>query len=197
MATKLTREEWLIRCAAALSPHFKKAGYTLPKNIRMTCGLPSKGGFSQKKRTIGQCWPISASADKTIEIFISPTQDQPLEIAAILAHELVHATVGNKEKHGKVFKACALAIGLEGKMTATSAGPDFVAWFKGAAKGMGKYHHAKMDYSKMPKQTTRMLKCSCPECESDGTPYIVRLSQSTLDRGAPICPVHEIEMAAA
>ena len=49
-------------------------------------------------------------------------------------------------------------------------------------------------FNAAPKQATRLIKCECPECLAEGSPYIVRASQSTLDRGAPICPVHNVPM---
>ena len=51
----------------------------------------------------------------------------PAQIAAILAHELVHAAVGIPAGHGKAFKRVALGLGLVGPMRATTPGDSFLA----------------------------------------------------------------------
>jgi hypothetical protein len=48
-------------------------------------GFPSTGKRGQR---IGECW--DASADRTFEVLIRPDQADPMAVAAILAHELVH-----------------------------------------------------------------------------------------------------------
>jgi hypothetical protein len=57
----------------------------------------------------------------------------------VLAHELVHATVGTAAGHGKPFKQCALKIGLQGPMRATTAGPEFRAWTEALIGRIGPY----------------------------------------------------------
>lgn len=188
MAKELTREEWLNRAGARLKPHFKAAGFAIPANVRITCGWPSTHATSRKTLRIGECWADSASDDKSFEIFISPLLDKHEQVMATLAHELVHATVGLKAGHKAPFKKCALAIGLEGKMTATKAGAVFKQWLTDNADKLGTYPHAKLNPSAQkssePKQTTRMIKCTCDECG-----YIARTSSKWLaDAGAPFCP---------
>ncbi|MCH3755961.1 hypothetical protein LZC13_10090, partial [Campylobacter coli] len=51
----------------------------------------------------------------------------PAQIAAILAHELVHAAVGIAAGHGKAFKRVAVGLGLVGPMRATTPGDAFLA----------------------------------------------------------------------
>ena len=114
----MTREQWLLKLAEGLEKTvFSDAAAELPK-YRVTCGFPSKGGLAAKKRTIGQCWSPKASNDHTTEIIISITQDEPMTVAGVLAHEMVHAAVGTEAGHGPIFRRLALAIGLTGKMTA-------------------------------------------------------------------------------
>lgn len=189
------REQWLVNVTNALRPHFAGHGFTIPANVMVTCGFPSKAATSRKNQRIGECWDASRSDGKVFEIFISPVIADPLEAAAILAHELVHATVGLKAAHKGPFKRCAVAIGLEGKMTTTKAGDVFKQWFAANTGDIGPYPHSKLNATSEPKkQTTRMVKCECPDCRAEGRPYIVRLSASTLELGAPICPTHNTEM---
>ena len=154
---------------------------------------------------------------------ISPVMDTPLEegkqgVADILAHELVHAAVGLEHRHGGEFKRVATAIGLAGKMTATTAGPEFAALVKPWLKKLGTYPHAELMPNgngkplppimvpdpnnptgpKIPmprtsgprKQSTRLLKAACDDCG-----YTVRVTKRwLLEAGAPLCPCNSKAM---
>ena len=109
----MIREEWLLQLAEMLEVIFSEHGATLPK-YRVTCGFPSKGGLS-KLRTLGQCWSGKSRADDTHELIVSMTLDEPMRIAGVLAHEMVHAAVGIEHGHKGPFRLLALAIGLDRK----------------------------------------------------------------------------------
>lgn len=185
-----TREQWLEKAVSLSADLFKAHGYEVPR-LRVTCGWPSSGGCAAKKRTIGQCWAGEASSDGLNQIFISPWLDDvagPSGVLATLVHEVVHAVVGLEAKHGKLFRKCATAVGLEGKMTSTNANEALCREQAAWAEKLGEYPHAKLDKLKSPvkKQTTRMHKAECDECG-----YTVRLSQKWLDEvGSPWCPKH-------
>lgn len=189
-----TREQWLVRATGLLRPLFKSNGFDIPANVKTACGFPSCGGLSQRKRTIGQCWGDTQSESKVFEIFISPTIAEPVEVLAVLAHELTHATVGLKAGHKKPFKQCATAIGLEGKMTSTTAGEAFKQFAAGAIKTLGDYPHGVLNASsRIKSQSTRLIKCACPECG-----YTARTTRVWLDGpGAPICPACNVQTEAA
>lgn len=194
----MTREEWLNGFINTVRDLFADKGYTVPENVRITCGFPSKSATSRKNRRIGECWDSSVSTGKVFEIFISPVLDDALTVAATAAHELAHATVGIEAGHRAPFVRCVRAIGLEGKATATVAGPAFADWFVGQSNVLGAYPHQALNAtSAAKKQTTRMLKVECPHCRDEGDRYIVRMSASAYERGAPICPIHGEEMLLA
>lgn len=156
-----TREQWMNRAIAALRPHFAAHGFTIPEPVKATCGFPSRGALSQRKRTVGQCWDQEASAVAVFEIFISPVLADPVEVLAVLAHELTHATVGLKAGHKKPFKQCATAIGLEGKMTATTPGDSFKRFASDALKSIGEYPHGQLSaIGRLKKQSTRLKQCA-------------------------------------
>jgi hypothetical protein len=165
---------------------------TLPP-VRIGVGFTSKGIRSV---AIGQCWTPEASADGVIAIFVHPALDDPSRVADVVAHELIHALIGCDEKHGPVFKRAALALGLEGKMTATTAGARFLERIAPVLDKLGPYPHGALTgggSSAKPKQPTRMLKVSCegdcPSMGEDGTTYTVRRTRKWLDfAGAPVCP---------
>jgi hypothetical protein len=123
------RESWLNGVAAGMAPLFEALGAPLPDRVRVAIGFTSAG---RRSRAIGECWDNRRSADGHFEIFIRPDlahapDAMPAQIAAILAHELVHAAVGIKAGHGKSFKRVALGLGLVGPMRATTPGETFLA----------------------------------------------------------------------
>jgi hypothetical protein len=162
-----TREEWLNRFTEMARPMFKKAGHPLPKKVRCSVGFPSKG---LRSKTIGECWYASAASDKVSEIFIRPSlQSETSRVADVLTHELCHAALPEGEGHGKLFRQLATGLGLTGKMTATKAGPAWHEWADPIIKQLGKFPAASLGEMELQggkkKQTTRMIKLVCTECE--------------------------------
>lgn len=183
------REAWLEAAVNKMMPHFKNAGYDVPP-IRVSCGWPSSGGLGKKKRTLGQCWAPEASTDGKSQIFISPYLENTGEITAlgVLVHEVVHAVVGIKESHNKVFGKCARSVGLEGKMTSALPGEALKKICMEWSEALGPYPHAKLDPEQRPtkKQTTRMVKMECTGCG-----YVCRASRKwILEMGPVSCPKH-------
>lgn len=192
MSKYQTREQWLIAAISEMTPLFEAAGYKIPE-VRVTCGWPSRGGTSAKKRTLGQCWDGEAAADGQNQIFISPfieNTEEDYSVLPVLVHEVVHAVVGVAAKHGKIFRKCAEAVGLTGKMTSTVPGDALKETIKKWQGVLGEYPHAKLDPRQSPvkKQTTRMIKMTCKECG-----YVARTSRKWLDEvGAAHCPKHGV-----
>lgn len=183
-----TREEWMQEAVAEMTPLFETAGYKVPK-VRVACGWPSRNGLGKKSRTIGQCWGAQASADGLAQIFISPVLESDKDNAGVLptlVHEVVHAVVGVEESHNKVFRKCALAVGLAGKMTRTHAGERLMGVIANWNHKLGPYPHAKLNPAESPvkKQTARMHKMECDECG-----YVARTAQKWIDLYGPAeCP---------
>jgi hypothetical protein len=178
-----TREEWLLRLADALRPSFQVVGHPLPNQLRITCGWPSKAALARVHRTIGECWPPSASADQTVEIFISPCLGSAVEASETLVHELVHA-VGVRG-HRKDFSEIAKTVGLKKPWRATTATPELRDRLNALILRIGPYPHATLDRSLAPnkKDGTRMRKLVCPY---DG--YTVRTTAKWISVGMPSCP---------
>jgi hypothetical protein len=190
--TYIHREAWLDELAMRLEPIFADQGFPIPKNRRVTCGFPSRLATSKR---IGECWASTASKDGTFELMISPRLAEPMFVASVLAHELVHAAVGLECGHKGPFKRLALGIGLVGKMTSTLPGDLFIEHAGPIIEDLGPYPHAALDTtaksSGPPKQVGRNIKASCPECG-----YTVRTTRYWLDSdaGAPICPADHVQM---
>jgi hypothetical protein len=187
------REAWLHQVTDGLRPIFAFHDATIPEKIRITCGLPSVRAFSVKQQRVGECWSESHSGDGHFEIMISPVLDDPMRVAGVLAHELVHATVGIQHGHKRPFAKLAKAIGLEGKMTATTEGEAFKQAVAPILEAIGPYPHAELFKKARTKQGTRLIKLQCPTC-----PYTVRITRKWLDEvGAPACPSHGDNMEEA
>lgn len=192
-----TRELWLQRAIQAMKAVFEASGYTVPP-IRVACGWPVRGGLGKKGRVLGECWSKDASSDgQQAQIFISPALcddgSDPMGVLPTLVHEVVHAVVGHKASHNKVFGKCARAVGLEGKLTATNAGPELLEKCKGWYAALGAYPHSQLNgLEKGKKQSTRLLKSICNhERGEDTCGYTVRITQKWVDEvGAPHCPLH-------
>lgn len=179
----MNREDWLNAATTEMKPWFVAEAAPLPETLRVSCGWPSRGGQSAKKRSIGQCWNPIASADGTTEVFISPVLADAVRVLDVLVHELVHAAVGVDKGHKGPFRKLAKALGLEGKMTETNAGPELTERLNVLAEKLGPYPHASLDAKLgLKKQGTRMLKASCPDCG-----YTVRLTAKWADYGMPTC----------
>lgn len=181
----MTREEYLNNAITEFRADFDRVGNPLPEKIRVACGWPSRSGLSRKNRRIGECWSSTCSDDQSFEIFISPVLKHADIVLATLAHELVHAAVGTDCGHRGQFKKCMVALGLEGKATATHAGDKLVARIHDVVSKIGDYPHAELkcgDQNKK-KQTCRQLKLTCTDCGC-----ICRMSRQAIDDvGCPTC----------
>ncbi len=182
-----TREEWLVAAVEELRPLFAAKASPIAAKVRVTCGFPSN---AKRSRAVGECWADTASADRAMEILISPTIADPMRVADILVHELCH-TVAGAMNHGATFKKAADAMHLipsAGKAgyKATTGGASFKQAFGAIIDGLGEYPHAALSMSTRKTQATRMLKAVCPTCG-----YTVRLTAKWAAVGMPTCPADE------
>lgn len=194
--SKLTREQWLNKVAEQASKDiFKPAGYDVPKNIRYTCGFPSKAALARRNQRIGECWSAGASGDNVFEISVSPVISDGIRAADILVHEMIHATVGLAAGHKAPFVKCARTVGLLGKPTATYASDDLKSKLEKIIKGVGQYPHAGLRAATNARNASNgMVKLECAKCAAEGERYVVRMGEYSLKRGMPICPIHNVSM---
>lgn len=186
----MTREEWLNLMVQRLRPVFQELGHPLPEKPRASCGWPSKNALSQKKRVVGQCWYPECSQDNSTEVFVSPFQSDGHEVAETLAHELVHAAVGQGHGHRGMFITVASKLGFTAPWKQTPATPELQERLRALVAQVGPYPHATLD-SKATEagggdkpQGTRLLKAECTDCG-----YTCRVTKKwVVERGAPICP---------
>jgi hypothetical protein len=194
-----TRESWLRAATNELRSYFAGCDYPLPDKIRFSIGFPSTG---RKGSRVGECWHSSTSNDEHFEIFIRADLDEPGNVLGVLVHELVHAVIPIDARHGKLYRAAAVKIGLQGKMAHAMPGILLQKRLDELAATLGPLPHARLNIErgadnrgpadKAKKQTTRMLKA---ECDVDGHGYVVRVAAAHVrNDGPPICPKHKLPM---
>lgn len=182
---RMNREEWLTaymgELAKTLMEPARKGSTADIKNWRISCGWPGGGSA---RTAIGQCWSVKSSNDGTTQMFISPLLASAEEVDHVILHEMVHASVGLECGHKGDFRKFATQLGMTGKMTATTAGPELRKALNAITKKLGKYPHAGMKPTDTDrkKQTTRMIKLECGDCG-----YVARTTQKWLDVGVPTC----------
>ncbi len=208
------REVWLHKMAELMRPRFEWFGHPLP-SFRVSIGFTSGG---KKSRANAEVWSTSASGDGHHEIFIAPDYDDPVAVAGLLAHELIHTAVGFAEGHSGKFGKVALAIGLKRPLTSTVPGPAFEEWVKPFIEEIGPLPHAKLRFGNAAGGgfiggfKVRERKKAAASGESDGggiftsapptqttrllkvacedCGYTARVTQKWIDIGLPHCPTH-------
>lgn len=179
-----TREQWLSSAVSSLRPLFDNhTSLTLPDTIHVSVGFPSTRALSNSRRRIGECWSCDASKDGNPHVFVSPLIADGSIVLEVLTHELVHAA--GIHGHRSDFRKVAIAVGLEGKMTATVAGDELKARLNVILGKLGPYPHSVLSANGRPtkKQSTRLLKCECSKCS-----MIIRVTSKYInDPGLPVC----------
>ena len=191
----MNREHWLTSIVTSLRPIVEASlesddSERNPPVIRVSCGWPSSGGLGKRMRVLGQCWSSKVTPDGANEIFISPLVEDSIEVAGIVLHEMLHAYLPPKTKHGPAFARLAKNVGLAGKPRATVVEDDspLAQALALIVDKTGPYPTRAMDPSlddQRKKQTTRMIKVVCPE-EVCG--YTVRTTAKWILVGVPVCP---------
>lgn len=192
MTTFTEREPWLAAASVAIQHSvFTRAGIEAAqweqRRYRVACGFPiGYRGSRSGKVTLGQAFDPSISADGTVEVFINPILDKPLDVLAVLVHELGHVWAGIQCGHRGEFARIARAVGLVGPLTSTVAGEQLAADLAQIAAMLGAYPHAKVDPNARKKQGTRLLKLQCSAC--NWTARVSALQGNRL-HNASTCPV--------
>lgn len=136
----MNREQWLTEVAERLLPYYRRKGY-YPKQFRLTCGWPCRGALASRRRRLGECHSGTTSRGGISEVFISPLVDDGIEVAGIVAHELIHVALGTKEGHGGKFRQAMRHLGLVGKPTSAEPGKELKERIAEWTKDLGTYPH--------------------------------------------------------
>jgi hypothetical protein len=201
--TTLNREGWLTEFATRVAPIIEsRTGLKVPMDkIRVSCSFPRtratpnrKGGY-----TTGVCMHGDGHKSGLHELFINPlkanvlpVRDGDQGVGDILIHEILHASLPVKTGHKAAFARAAKAMGLEGKPTATTAGPEAIKIIESITEQIGQdYPHEALDGQWGRKQGTRLLKVQCIDCgytNEQGNGYTARITMTWLEIGLPTCP---------
>ena len=174
----INRETWLNLMIDKSVPLFDEAGFKISdirEKLKVSCSFIQGSRGSKLKNAIGVHYNPSVSADGFHEMMIQPSISDSVQAVGVLIHEMVHSIQThlyhdkngflNVKPHGKEFRKIALAVGLEGKMTATTESPKLKAIIQKWIDELGEYPHAKMTLNdSRKKQTTRMIKLECRQC---------------------------------
>jgi len=98
-------------------------------------------------KVIGQCWPGRNSPNGVNEMFINPTQADPVKVLGILTHEMVHATTIASQSMEGPSKRSRTKIGLEGKMKSAFPGPVLLVVMRGSPPLWGRTRTARCLWS--------------------------------------------------
>ena len=131
----LNREQWLTHIAILFRPWFARHGFEIPLRVRL--GVGALGG---SRRTLGVCHPQVDRAGFR-HVTISPFIDDPNLVAAVLAHELIHAGLPPDEYHGPRFRSVARSVGFEGRLTEIHPGPALRSEISQIVRRAGPYPH--------------------------------------------------------
>ena len=182
-----TREDWLTDAVAQLRPIFDVIGKPIPSRIRVTAGHPIN---FKRNRRLGDCHAAGDSADRSIEICVSPTIAKPVAVFTVLLSQLCRATAGALS-YGTAYESIATEVGLVPTNTDTldkwktcTGNAMFTDLYGELIAGLGDYPHAALGVADSRTQSTRMLKAFCPECS-----YTVRLTSKWAAMGLPTCPL--------
>jgi hypothetical protein len=192
-----SRETWLREATKMIRPHFESCGFSIPENIRFAIAFPSTG---RKGNRVGELWHATTSEDGNYELIIRADISDPIQVMGVLTHELVHAVLPIDAGHGKLYKAAAIKLGLQGKMTHAMPSPLLIPRLAEIVEALSPLPHARLDIGRgatdrgpadrPKKQGTRMLKATC---EDSSCGYTVRLTAKwVLEVGAPLCPKHGV-----
>ena len=170
------REEWLHEAVGKFRPWLVDLKAPIPPRVFVSCGFP-KGG--RGGHAIGQCWPPTATVDGTMQMFVCPTQDEPVRVLDILLHECVHAGCGTECGHKGEFKRVAREIGLQGKLTATicEPGTPLHERLTEVSNALGPYPHSGMMIKRKAKKESNWIRLKSPEIDE----YTLVISKTSLE----------------
>jgi hypothetical protein len=143
--TNRTRESWLTEAAQHLKEkYFVARNYEFPEKVFISCGFAFKS-----TKAIGQCFPKEATQNESVQIFVCPSEADPVRVLAILLHEMIHAHLGSGKGHGREFKKVWKDLGFSGKVTTLSLDPEstLVSELTEVASHLGDYPHSPVSKS--------------------------------------------------
>lgn len=178
------RIEWLERAYSMLRDALLPEA---PGEVTISFGFPSKNARRGKNQRLGEYAPIlkDCKAGPGIVSLNPAIFDNPSRVLDVLLHEMIHATRPDDGHRGQ-FGKLARRVGLVGKLTATTAGPELQVSLDTMLDQLPPMPTGYGDINAgRKKQSTRMLKYECPGCGQ-----IVRAATDCLNITCEDCGVH-------
>ena len=180
--SKFVREEWLNAAVDEWRKDFKAVGVKVP-SVWVSTSAPMRGNI------IGLCYPSNTASDKRNQIWVSTDVNKASDVLAVIAHEMVHASLDCEGGHGREFQGVARKIGFVSPWTQSVPGQTMRERIKEISGVLGDYKGPRFyrsvdEANNGGAQTTRMIKICC-----DGCGYSLRTTRKWIDLyGPPICP---------
>lgn len=131
------RDKWLSQAGGSLRWYVECHGIELPAKVCVRVGMPTT--YSSYGPTIGECFTANGRAPL---IVVSSQLDDPVQVLAVLLHELVHAADPNGGGHGRWFRQRARRLGLVGPAAATRPGSQLTNHLHSIIRVAGPYPEA-------------------------------------------------------
>lgn len=162
------RTKWLEKAWLLVLKEFELKA---PAKVQISFGFCASGNRKSSatgRQTLGQCsTDLVRNGDKSEKqclISIHPVNfKNPVDVLLIMTHEAIHATGANG--HGKEFSTLAKEVGFDKPWTQPHPTPELTERIGKLLEGIGDFPEGWGDLTpSKPKQTTRMLKFTCPVC---------------------------------
>ena len=139
-------------------------------------------------------WLVASLSLINQEVFIPAGRELPSNIMIACSFALSGNRLGAKKiteaqagvacGHKGDFVTGMKDIGLTGKPTVAHANPELLVKLEGISDQLGAYPHSRLDTTGRKKQSTRMIKCQCPDPDCG---MVGRFSRGALKNGPPHC----------
>ena len=177
------REQYLYEAAKLMNDKlFKQVGVELPDDVEFSASFPARAALPSSNggsHTVGVCYPREMSENRHILVHVSPLKGDELDALSILCHELVHSADNCSSGHRNFFRQTALAVGLEGKMTATHAGEQLIEKLYEIVDELGEYPQVSLAMQKRVSGTRNLL----IQCVNISCGLKMRTSKKQIDDG--------------
>lgn len=130
---KTQRKQWIADAVTPLRLDLESIA-PVPPDLTLHVGFPARFVKHTSLDCLGCC-----NHRPSLQIFISPTLTHPLKVLAVLAHELIHASLGWGHDHDEVFEKAAQELGFVGEMDAASPGPELTNRLNEISNTLGSY----------------------------------------------------------
>lgn len=183
-----SREDWLNKAGLLICNELIEAKTTLTTDRAIRISLAP-----MRSKHLGACYPAIRSSDGANEILITIHCDDSLAVLAVLVHELIHAYDDCASKHRGAFRTAALAVGLEGKMTATTAGPGLTTLLNEYVELLGPIPHAALSHVQKDKGRNNN-KLICNDCGFQANLSAKWAYQIIAGFACPVCFSHNTDV---